>query len=236
MKLKDIEFKDLCLFFPKEKILVLGDIHLGYEEALNKKGMYIPRFQFKDTLKKLYSILDGLKLKKIIILGDLKHEFGTISSSEWLQTKKLLDFLYNYCEEIILIKGNHDTILGHLSDKVIVKDYVKISDTYLCHGHKIPTDKDFNKCKRIIIGHEHPAINLKYDSHIEKFKCFMHGKYKDKEIIVLPSFNLVIEGTNILSSKLLSPFLKDIENFKIYIVSDNSEILDFGTVKELRNL
>lgn len=234
MKPSEFKFIDLCLYMPKHKILVLGDLHLGYEESLNKKGVYIPRFQFKDTLKKLQNILTGLELEKIIILGDLKHEFGSISRSEWLQTEKLISFLKKYCKEIILVKGNHDTILGNLRKGLIVKDYFMIDNIYFCHGHKIQDNTDFKKCKKIVIGHEHPAIGLKHDSHVEKFKCFIIGKYLDKEIIVLPSFNLVTKGTNILSENILSPFLKNIDNFNVHVVSDNCQILDFGKLKNLK--
>ena len=48
----------------------------------------------------------------------------------------------------------------------------------------------------------------------------------------MPSFNLVIEGTNILKEKLLSPFLKqDLKNFHVFIVED--KIYDFGKLKDI---
>ena len=34
MKIADFEIVDRCLFLAKEKILVVGDLHLGYEEYL----------------------------------------------------------------------------------------------------------------------------------------------------------------------------------------------------------
>ena len=58
---------------------------------------------------------------EIIINGDIKHEFGTISEQEWRHTLRLLDFLSRYCDEVILIKGNHDMILGPIAKKRNVK-------------------------------------------------------------------------------------------------------------------
>ena len=51
----------------------------------------------------------------------MKHEFGTISEQEWRDALKLLDYFGQHCDEIILIKGNHDTILGPIAKKRNVK-------------------------------------------------------------------------------------------------------------------
>ena len=47
---KDIEIIDLCLFLTKSKTLIIPDVHIGYEEALNKQGILIPRTQFNDIM------------------------------------------------------------------------------------------------------------------------------------------------------------------------------------------
>ena len=229
---KNIEIIDLCLYLRKEKILVLADTHIGYEEALNKRGVLIPRFQFKEIIGRLEKILDKVKPDKIIINGDIKHEFGTISEQEWRHALRLLDFLSKHCKEIVLIKGNHDTILGPIAKKRNVKvvDSFKVKDVLILHGHKVP--KELKGVKTIIIGHEHPAVSLKEESRIEIYKCFLKGKFKRKVLIVQPSFNLVTEGTDVLKEKLLSPFLKqDLSNFECFIVGD--KVYDFGKLKKL---
>src|SRR3989338_5634354 len=124
---KDIEIIDLCLLLKKENILILADTHIGYEESLNKQGILMPRFQFKEIIERLEKIIkQTAKVDKIIINGDIKHEFGTISEQEWRHTLRLLDFLGKYCNEIILVKGNHDKILGPIAKKRNVKVLEKI--------------------------------------------------------------------------------------------------------------
>ncbi|GAF89407.1 unnamed protein product, partial [marine sediment metagenome] len=54
---KNIKILDLCLYLKKEKILILADTHIGYEEALNKQGILIPRFQFKEIIERLEKVL-----------------------------------------------------------------------------------------------------------------------------------------------------------------------------------
>ena len=83
-----------------------------------------------------------------------------------------------------------------------------------------------------MIGHEHPAISLRDGPRVETVKCFLVGKSKGKTIIVLPSFNLVHEGTDVLKEMRLGPILpKDIKKFDVYIVSDN--VYHFGKIKKL---
>ncbi len=232
-KLTDrIKIIDLCLLV--DRTLIIADIHIGYEEELNKKGVLIPRFSFKDIMQRLEKIMDQVKDKidTIVINGDLKHEFGSISDQEWRETLKLIDFLLEY-GKVILVKGNHDNILGPIADKRNIKlvDKYEIDDILIIHGDKfleIP-----KKIKTMIIAHEHPAVSLKENNRIEKYKCFLHGKYKRKELIVMPSFNPVTEGTDVISQKLLSPYLhQKLDEFDVYVVAED-EILEFGKLKNL---
>jgi len=235
--IKDIEIVDLALYLPKKKILVIGDIHIGYEEMLNKEGVLVPRFQFKDLLKRLGSILENTNPKTVVLMGDLKHEFGTISEQEWRETLKFLDFLTDKGIKVILIKGNHDTILGPIAKKrdvEIVDDYI-VDDIAFMHGDKIrKTDKNI---KTIVIGHEHPALSIRDGLRVETFKCFLLGKYEKKNLIVMPSFFLMTEGTDILKERLLSPFLKqDLDDFNAFIVNEDEKTLDFGRIRDIKKI
>ena len=136
---KSIAISDLALVLKKENILIIADSHIGYEEALNKQGILIPRLQFKETMKRLENIIGTRTFSKIIINGDIKHEFGVISDQEWRHTLRLLDYLKKHCDEVILIKGNHDTILGPIARKrdVTVKEYESIGKTLIIHGDNL---------------------------------------------------------------------------------------------------
>src|SRR3989344_1248129 len=192
MKVNDgIELIDLTAY--TENTLILTDFHIGYEEALNKQGILMPRFQFKEIIQRLDSILNRLKSRKIeriVILGDIKHEFGTISEQEWRHTLRLLDFLGRHCNEIILVKGNHDKILGPIAKKrnITVVESFKVKDILILHGDKLPIKEELKGINTIIIGHEHPAISIKEGVRAEVFKCFLKGRWKSKTIIVQPSF------------------------------------------------
>lgn len=224
-----IEIIDLGLYLTKHKILVLSDFHIGYEEELNKKGVLVPRVQYKDVIDRLEMIFSKTEPEIIVINGDLKHEFGAISKQEWKETMRLIDYLERK-GKLILIKGNHDTILGPIAEKKDIKivDELLVDDILITHGHKIPE----KLAGVIIIAHEHPAVKIKSDVRAEKYKCYLKGRYKGKTLIVQPSFNLLLEGTDVISEEPLSPFLdQDLSNFEVFVI--DKKVYDFGKLKNL---
>ena len=118
-----LEMVGLSLWWPEEKTLIVSDLHLGAEEQLQQQGLLLPKFQIKSVLEQFEEILKKIKIlpKKIIINGDLKHEFGRILPQEWKEILTLIDFLLEHSRELILVKGNHDIILGPIAEKRQVK-------------------------------------------------------------------------------------------------------------------
>lgn len=228
-----VEMIDLALQIDDH--LIISDLHLGYEHSLNREGFMIPKFQFEKILDRLEQIKHLSPCDKIIINGDLKHEFGNISWQEWKEVKSFLEYLQDTFTEVILIKGNHDNFTRYISEKMglEMRNQFSLENFLLLHGHQLPDLNQFKE-KCLIIGHEHPCIGLRNGERVEKIKCFLKGYLKDRELIVMPSFNFISEGSDILHEKLLSPFLtrQSIDNFKVYGVED-FEIFPFGRVNDL---
>jgi uncharacterized protein len=234
-----VEIIDLTLKI--EDYLIISDLHLGYEQSLNSEGFMIPKFQFQKILDRIEQINDFLisnlsPVSRIVINGDLKHEFGKISQQEWKEVNKLLEFLEDHFEEIILIKGNHDNFTQYITKNrdITVEESFSIGKFMILHGHKIPENLEDLKEETLIIGHEHPCIGLRSGERVEKIKCFLKGHFQNKNLIVMPSFNFVSEGSDILHEQLLSPFLKrnSLNGFEVYGVED-FEIFHFGKIKQI---
>ena len=218
-------------------VLVLGDIHIGYEENLNRQGVLIPRHHFRDITRNVKEIFRRIgtekrKLGTVVINGDLKHEFGRISSQEWRDILRFLDLLYENCEEVFLIRGNHDIFLGPVAGKrgIKVADNYCRGGVFICHGHEIPSSKEYKESGLLVIGNEHPAVSVKDNARTETFKCFLKGRFRGKNMIVMPSFNPITIGTDVLKEKFISPFMKtDISDFEVFVVADREYY--FGRVK-----
>ena len=236
--LQGIEIKGKALWHTKKKILIFGDVHIGYEEAMKNDGVYAPRITFSELRKEIEEIL-LLKPKLIIVNGDIKHEFGRISNQEWKDAIDFLDLLLS-TGKVILIKGNHDNFLEPIAVKrgVEVRDFYCFEDVCITHGHKVLLDeKIYNKkTKAIIIGHEHPAVSITDGVKTETYKCFLKGKWKAKTLVVMPSFFSVFEGSDVTREKLLSPYLDErtIGNFEVYIVGEKDKVYRFGKLRSIK--
>ena len=241
-KNNEIRFLENCLIIDN-KILVLSDFHIGYEEYLYGKMIPI-RAQFDETIKSLDRVFNLMKkekrkIEKIVILGDLKHEFGEISESEWSETLGLMDYLLKKTEKIILINGNHDNILGPIAKKrgIEVVSYYKYKNICFIHGDKLQDECEGSKI--LIMGHLHPAITLSDPYKKEKFKCFLLGKWKGKRVIIIPSFIPLVFGYDLRDINELEKEFSFIENrslknFEVIIYNEKEEReYNFGKLKGL---
>ena len=163
-----IKIKDKALWLPHERILIISDLHIGYEEYLNSKGLLAPRRQFEILKKELGELMGEVRPKIIVINGDLKHEFSRISSQEWKDTIELAGILCKNCEKVFLVRGNHDNMLEPVIKRIgkkkikMLNEYI-IKDICILHGDKLnrEIESKIRNIKTLIIGHEHPAISLR---------------------------------------------------------------------------
>lgn len=229
------------LFFPKHGILVIGDLHIGYEAMLRQSGVLVPERQVKDIIADFKNIFNEIKkqgheLRKIIFIGDIKHAFG-FEKSEKYEFQKVIEFLGDYLpqENIILLKGNHDTI-DYTFEGLMKPFYIEDGILFL-HGHKRIPELEDKLVHTIVFGHIHPSVLFEEGAKKEYYKCFLTGKSKGKEIIIVPSFLGFVEGTPINDYKedyveTFSIVLKkDIMKFNVHAIGDG-EVLDFGKVED----
>jgi uncharacterized protein len=236
--IKGIEIKGKALWIEKEKMLIFGDFHLGYEDALIDAGMFIPKSMFPEIKKEVLDLLSELKPKVVVIDGDLKHEFSRISGQEWQDALELIDLIKKQAE-LIIIKGNHDNILNKIAEKrgLETKNYFILNKIAILHGDEIILDVLDKKIQTLIIGHDHPSVSLSDSVKVERYKCFLLGKYKDKKLIVMPSFFNLVEGSDIKKEKLLSPFLKSskINEFEVFVLGED-KVYKFGKLGKLKGI
>jgi len=220
-------FLNKALYLKKEKILAVGDLHLGYERAMKEAGFEFPIQQLKSFIEDFKNIFEKLKedkmpVDKIIFLGDIKHFFSYNKVEDYV-IKDFVRFLEKYVstENIIFIRGNHDKIQNYTID---FQDYYLEGNIAFIHGHKefpetssqkhvysgvralddresteSKKDSRHKKIKTLIMGHVHPSVVLSDNSGVkkEKYKCFLVGKWAGKEIFILPSFMDYTKGTGI---------------------------------------
>jgi metallophosphoesterase superfamily enzyme len=139
--------------------LVITDIHIGFEDKIKRKGVFIDSKKNVDELIDILSkTIQKTQIKNMIILGDLKSSTNTITQSEWDNVPYFVRSLAKLCN-IYLIPGNHDGNIIHLvsnSVNLMAAKGMEINDILLTHGHAVPKiGKGINK---IVTGHLHPIL------------------------------------------------------------------------------
>jgi len=214
------------------RTLILSDLHLGMEESMRQKGTLVPNHQIDRMLKDIEALLRSTNPTHVIINGDLKHDFGTISDQEWREVKKVIRLIKQHAM-VVLIKGNHDKVTEIIAEQTgtPVLDHILLDEhIYICHGDVLQDNEDFKHADTIIIGHEHPAFALEEDAKRELYKCFLQTTFQGKKLFVLPSYSALTTGTDVQEATFLSPFLKEIKKAHI-TVTQEGELFDFGEIE-----
>jgi putative SbcD/Mre11-related phosphoesterase len=251
-----LELIDLALFLSKTQTLAIADVHLGLEDALREEGILIPRQHVAHVQQRLERIVRALNitpsapLKRIIINGDLRHQFGPLSRIESKESKEFLRWLTSWAKQIILIKGNHDGSLAQfVSPQVTIAKSYREEHCWFVHGDEaftLPTaprscqEKErpgMRATEWIVIGHEHPAVSLRdpVTERVEVYKCFLAGRFQERNLLVLPSFNQLVRGSDLTKEQPLSPLVhqSSLEDLLVYPVSDDGRIYEFGPLHRL---
>ena len=234
----DIEYMGKCLLIRQmeKNTIVVGDLHLGYEEALNKAGIFVSRKMFVEMIEYFDKFFDRVgKVEEIVLLGDVKHDFGSILRQEWEDTLNLVKYFKQKSKKVIIIKGNHDKIVEQLAKKGDVKvvDYYIDGEICFIHGERDFEEIHNKKIKYWILGHGHPAVVLKDGVKEEKYKCFLSGKYEGKEIVIVPSFIEHNEGSDPREHDLGLAWNFQLEKFKVRVIGENLQVFEFGNLRKL---
>lgn len=221
---------DRCLILDKGPTVVLGDLHLGYERALEMEGMYVPRTNTESIRDSLNKILCRYEPERVVLLGDVKHDFKRSGFEEKREVTKIVSLLGEAAETVV-VKGNHDNyiqnIVGDLG--ILAVDYVDVMGYRLEHGHSD------SGVRPVIIGHEHPSVRIPGAvGGGLKIQCFVHARKEG--VIVIPPFSPYSSGNDLVLDEkcVMAPALRstDFGSAELYGVTDMG-LMDLGTLKDL---
>ncbi len=154
----------LLLSNEKQRILIVADLHIGYERTLFKNEQASLNVTER-IIQKFEKLVADVQPSQLIILGDLKHTLCKFSPSEFQKISQLLYRLQKQTS-ITIIRGNHDADL-----ELVVPDRVEIIPSsglkislgnqkiYLLHGHALPSVEIID-CDSLIMGHIHPTLEI----------------------------------------------------------------------------
>jgi hypothetical protein len=229
-----------CIYI--DDILLISDTHLGLEEQRERLGISIPISVTDTIIEYIIESIKELDCKKVIFLGDVKHEFGKPSSEEWFAVRKMIKSIRDAGGEPEVVRGNHDNYILNILKSMDVRfhdPYLSLDRYFLMHGHLELEDK-FDDSNYIFLGHEHPAITILDDVNAKhRFKAFLVGAINNRKIIVLPSASPLAYGNPVNEldkNELLSIFLRKygIDEFTPYLIEVGEAVKRFPIIKHLR--
>lgn len=168
-----------AIYWPRQKALILADMHLGKTGYFRSRGIAIPSTVLADDLQRLSLLIDTYQPERIVVAGDMfHHDYNADINyfANWRQQHSAI--------ELVLVPGNHDKLLNidyqalniKLTEKkhwlepfTIIHEPAKSSDTFMISGHIHPGYTMAGRARQTL-----------------KLPCFIVGHQQ----IVLPAFSL----------------------------------------------
>ena len=247
VKTRIIESEPAIVLEEGTKHLVITDLHIGFENLLSRKKIFLgSNSSVKQITANVSNLIHRENINSLILLGDIKSSIQQISKNEWNDIPYFFDKIKKV-SDITLIPGNHDANIDKLIPNEILMTNSKglmIDDVLLTHGHTMPSE-NFSNVNRIIMGHIHPVF-FQEDSLVNGERVWISLKAKKElifpsakgeiEITVVPSFNPYFYAIHKRHyKKSISPIIEKIKNDSIAkIITLNGIII--GNESELEKL
>jgi putative SbcD/Mre11-related phosphoesterase len=220
----------------KTKTLVIADPHLGWEMALQAKGIHIPS-QTPRILHKLVALIAEQKPDALVILGDVKYTVVTSEPGEWHDIPEFFTELRNHVKSIAIVRGNHDANLEPLlpeNIKMLPATGTIVGDVGLFHGHKWPSPA-LLRCKTLIMGHLHPVVVFRDPAGFKMTRQVWMKVFCDTEAfgrLLLQKNGVKIEGT--VEATLQKHYKVKLKTAQIFMMPSFNDFLGGRPVNETR--
>ena len=239
----------------KENALVVADLHMGIESELAGRGVVLPS-QVPKVKERLLSLIEQEAPKRLIFLGDVKHNVPIATWQEWRELPAFFEELTKFVR-VEVVPGNHD---GGL--KGMVPSDVKIhgaggillgKSIGLVHGHAWPSP-ELMKAKLLISAHNHPAVEFRDGLGARTvepawLRCKLNPSKLPKKLrgaagnsvpklLVMPAFSELVGGAAVnraVPKELIGPIFKSgaarIEDAEVYLLDGTC----LGPVRNLKS-
>jgi len=231
------------LSLPELKAMLLADVHLGFEEYMATKGLFLPRLQLEKVIEIIERGLSYVNVDALVIVGDVKHLFDKLGRKESKDLREFLTYVKKKFSRVILVRGNHDNFVYSLSQRYGIEFYesLQIGSALFIHGHK---DFQLDNYSTIIIGHEHPSIVLKdpVTETTSKFPCFLKVPLQNSStLVILPAAGAYQSGTAVSTSteSFLSPVVKKygiLRSAIPYVIVEADGVYELPTLAAIEEL
>ncbi len=143
-----------AMYWPKKKILIIADMHIGKAGHFRKNGISISNSVALEDFERLEDLVNSYLPEELMILGDLSHSRMNKDWDYWLKFR-----IKHSSLKITLVPGNHDILpdIAYDHARILLTDSIHIIDPFVfIHESGLILDLEL----RQISGHIHPGVRL----------------------------------------------------------------------------
>jgi DNA ligase-associated metallophosphoesterase len=172
-------------FWPRERMLIIADIHFGKAAAFRSFGIPVPRGTTTENLQALDALIELSGARHVLFLGDFLHARAAHAAST---QSAMLAWRQRRCELILtLVRGNHDR---HAGDPAVQLGIDLVDEPYTVGPYSFCHHPDIAAPGYVLAGHVHPVYVLATRSDALRLPCFIAGPQR----MILPSFGAFTGG------------------------------------------
>lgn len=175
-----------ALYWPRERLLAVADIHFGKAAAFRAHGVPVPHGTTQENLAALDAALAvaDAGVAHLVFLGDFLH-----AQAAHAATDALLAWRARHPQlRITVVRGNHDR---HAGDPAALLAFDVVDEPYhvapfaFCHHPDFPAGTG-----HVVAGHVHPVYRLSDGRDALRLPCFIAGAQRS----ILPAFGAFTGG------------------------------------------
>jgi DNA ligase-associated metallophosphoesterase len=174
-----------ALYWAREKMLIIADIHFGKAASFRAAGVPVPRGTTSQNLAALDALLAAHDIAHIMFLGDFLHARAAHASAT--VAAMLAWRLRHPSLKLTLVRGNHDRHAGDPAAGLLidlVDEPFQLGPFAFCHHPDLTTEG------YALAGHIHPSYRLSTRFDSLRLPCFVVGRAR----MILPSFGAFTGG------------------------------------------
>jgi DNA ligase-associated metallophosphoesterase len=172
-------------FWPRERMLIIADIHFGKAAAFRSWGIPVPKGTTSENLLALDELVVLTGAGHVLFLGDFLHARAAHAAGT---QAAMLAWRQRRCELILtLVRGNHDKHAGDPAEQLgidLVDEPYTVGPLSFCHHPDIAAPG------YVLAGHVHPVYVLATRFDALRLPCFVAGSTR----MILPSFGSFTGG------------------------------------------
>jgi len=172
-------------FWPRERMLIIADIHFGKAAAFRSFGIPVPKGTTTENLQALDALIELTGANHVLFLGDFLHARAAHAAST---QAAMLAWRRRRCDLILtLVRGNHDK---HAGDPARELGIDLVDEPYTVGSYSFCHHPDIAAPGYVLAGHVHPVYVLATRSDALRLPCFIAGPTR----MILPSFGAFTGG------------------------------------------